>query len=59
MWLFWYIIIIITLLPVVELHLLHLPLLKATGEVSGSAQDVFHIQEELLLDEKETKQQII
>jgi len=44
--------------PVVKLHLLCLPLLKAAGDVSRSAQDVFHVQEELLLDTKAWKRQI-
>lgn len=35
-------------LPVVELRLSRLPLLKPPGDVGGSAQDVFDVQEELL-----------
>lgn len=50
---------IFTLLPVVKLHLCSLPLLKPTGDVSRTTQYVFHIQEELLLHEKTTKQRII
>ncbi len=46
------------MLPVVELHLFSLPLLKAAGDVSRSAQYVFHVQEELLLYEKETTENI-
>lgn len=35
-------------LPVVKLRLCHLPLLKASGDVGRSAQDVLDVQEELL-----------
>lgn len=49
---------VFTLLPVVELHLRCLPLLKLAGDVGGSAQYVFHVQEELLGQETNTKQQV-
>ena len=35
--------------PVVELHLGLLPLLEAAGDVGGSPQHVFHVQEKLLV----------
>lgn len=42
--------------PVVELHLRCLPLLEATREVGRSAEDVLHIQEELLMVVKRKKE---
>ena len=42
--------------PVVELHLCRLPLLKLTRDVGGSAEEVLHVEEELLFEEEDKDQ---
>lgn len=42
-------------LPVVKLHLCSFPLLKLAGEIRGSAQQVFDVEEKLLLRGTKTR----
>lgn len=46
---------LVTISPVVQLHLCCLPLFKLTSDISRSTQDVFHVEEELLSKEKGIK----